>query len=131
MKIISMFLEKLHTIQFALSPHVTYTSCTEANDRMLMPFFRPSLAEPTVNTSCGYSFFLSVTIKHFTRNDAINQFEAQVCSAVAVCLYYCRLAKRIFSTPHYNYCQFWPACLYYTFTYFIINEEIFVERKAN
>ena len=43
------FGKKLHTNQFALSPHVTYTDSSETNDRMLMTFFRPSLAKPTVS----------------------------------------------------------------------------------
>jgi ribosomal protein S27E len=70
------FWKKLHTKQFALPPHVTYTGCTTTNDSMLMPFFRPSLAKPTVNKSCSYSFFLSVTAKHCTRTDGINQLRS-------------------------------------------------------
>ena len=48
---ISFWKKKFHTSQFAPSPHVTYTGCTETNDRMLMPFLRPSLAKSTVSKS--------------------------------------------------------------------------------
>jgi len=42
------------------------------------------------------------------------------------CLSYLH-AKLTFLTPHYNYCQFWPARLHTTFPHYLINDTVFGE----